>query len=217
MSQPPTTELDLLEGGGWAWIGLRSGDGLNRLHSETLLALDACFTEVRFRGARRVALSASGWMEGAARHFSAGADLREVAALTPSSADAFARRGQRVMRALLWPGWRSLTLISGVAMGGGCDLALHGQERWAVGDDPASGRGGLRMAHPAAKHGILTGFGGTARLPELLGPRGAARLFAGLEHWNGQDALEAGAVQRVLSSQEAREAVLQWLSGRTSR
>ncbi|HTL97799.1 MAG TPA: enoyl-CoA hydratase/isomerase family protein [Holophagaceae bacterium] len=197
------TSLDLLEGPGWAWIGLHSTDGLHRLHSATLLALDGLMAAQRFKGARRVALSASGWMAGRGRHFSAGADLHEVAALTPMKADPFALRGQRVMRALLWPGWRSLTLISGVAMGGGCDLALHGQERWAV--------EGLRMAHPAAKHGILTGFGGTVRLPELLGAEGAARLFAGLEHWNERDALEAGAVQRVLDPQAAGGAVRDWL------
>ena len=198
------TSLDLLQGPGWAWIGMDSADGLHRLHSGTLVALDALLSELRFNGVRRVALSASGWIEGQGRHFSAGADLHEVAAITPMTADAFARRGQRVMRALLWPGWRSLTLISGVAMGGGCDLALHGQERWAV--------EGLRMAHPAAKHGILTGFGGTARLPELLGTQGAARLFARLEHWNEQDALGAGAVQRILALGAARGAVLEWLS-----
>jgi enoyl-CoA hydratase len=199
------TSLDLAQGEGWAWIGMDSTDGLHRLHSETLLALDGLLSELRFAGARRVALSASGWMGGQGRHFSAGADLHEVAALTPQTADAFARRGQRVMRALRWPGWRSLTLISGVAMGGGCDLALHGQERWAV--------EGLRMAHPAAKHGILTGFGGTIRLPELLGADGASRLFAGLEHWNERDALDAGAVQRILPPAEARSAALGWLSG----
>ena len=199
------TSLDLLDGPGWAWIGLHSGDGLNRLHAATLLALDALMTELRFAGTRRLALSAAGWMgAGQGRHFSAGADLHEVASLTPLTAEAFARRGQRVMRGLLWPGWRSLTLISGVSMGGGCDLALHGQERWAV--------EGLRMAHPAAKHGILTGFGGTRRLPELLGPTNAARLFAGLEHWDERDALAARAVQRVLAPQEADGAMRAWLS-----
>lgn len=198
------TSLDLLQGGGWAWIGMDSADGLHRLHSGTLLALDGLLAELRFAGVRRVALSASGWMVARGRHFSAGADLHEVAALTPQTADAFARRGQRVMRALLWPGWRSLTLISGVAMGGGCDLALHGQERWAA--------EGLRMAHPAAKHGILTGFGGTARLPELLGAGNAARLFAGLEHWNERDAMEAGAIQRILPHARAGSAVIDWLS-----
>lgn len=198
------TSLELSEGPDWAWIGLASGDGLNRLHSDTLIALDRLLSRLRFQGARRVALSGSGWMDGMGKHFSAGADLHEVASLTPMNADAFARRGQRVMSALLWPGWRTLTLISGVAMGGGCDLALHGQERWAV--------EGLRMAHPAAKHGILTGFGGTARLPELLGPQGAARLFAALEHWNEEDAMEASAIHRVLKADAARSAVQAWLS-----
>ncbi len=205
------TRLDVMCGPGWAWIGLHSGDGLNRLHASTLLAMDALLADLRFSGVRRVALSAAGWMEGEARHFSAGADLHEVAALTPLTADAFARRGQRVMCALLWPGWRTLTILSGVVMGGGCDLALHGQERWAVGADAVSGRGGLRLAHPAAKHGILTGFGGTVRLPELLGARGASRLFAGLEHWNEQDALAAGAVQRVLRPDQVKASVLDWL------
>lgn len=205
------TSLHLLQGQAWAWIGLHSGDGLNRLHSATLLAMDALLADLRFSGTRRLVLSAAGWMEGEARHFSAGADLHEVAALTPLTADAFARRGQRVMRALLWPGWRTLTILSGVAMGGGCDLALHGQERWAVGADAVSGRGGLRMAHPAAKHGILTGFGGTVRLPELLGATGASRLFAGLEHWHETDALAAGAVQRVLGPDHVKASVLDWL------
>lgn len=200
-----TTTLELRRGPGWAWIGLRSGDGLNRLHGATLIALDAQLAALRAEGVRRLALSGADWLVGEGRHFSAGADLHEVMALSPATADAFARRGQRVMRALLWRGWRSLTLISGVAMGGGCDLALHGQERWAV--------EGLRMAHPAAKHGILTGFGGTVRLPELLGPEGAGRLFEGLEHWREADALAARAVHRILAPTEARAAVEGWLSG----
>ena len=199
------TSVDLLQGPGWAWVGLHSEDGLHRLHAATLEALDLLLTELRWSGVARLALSGSGWMGPGAlgRHFSAGADLHEVAALSAVSADAFARRGQRLMGHLRWPGWRTLTLISGVAMGGGCDLALHAQERWAV--------EGLRMAHPAARHGILTGFGGTVRLVELLGPAGADRLFAGLEGWGAGVALQAGAVQRVLPLQEAAAALWTWL------
>jgi enoyl-CoA hydratase len=205
------TSLELLRDADWAWIGLRSGDGLNRLHSDLLVALDRLFIELRAAGVRRVALSHAGWMAGWGHHFSAGADLHEVGALDPVSAEPFARRGQRVMEDLLWPGWRTLTLISGVAMGGGCDLALHGRERWAVAADPITGRGGLRLAHPAAKHGILTGFGGTVRLPELLGREGADRLFRHFETWGAADALAEGAVQRVLEPGAARAAVLDWL------
>ncbi len=204
------TSLDLLCGPDWTWIGLRSGDGLNRLHSDLLLALDRLFTELRWSGVRQVALSGAGWMGGKGHHFCAGADLHEVGALDAVSAEPFARRGQRIMAHLLWPGWRSLTVISGVAMGGGCDLALHGQERWAVAADEA-GKGGLRLAHPAAKHGILTGFGGTVQLPEILGQAGTERLFRNFETWDEATALAAGAVQRVLLPGEVQEAVETWL------
>ncbi|HEY3269992.1 MAG TPA: enoyl-CoA hydratase/isomerase family protein [Geothrix sp.] len=205
------SSLDLSRGADWAWIGLRSGDGLNRLHSDLLVALDRLFIELRGAGVRRVALSSAGWMTGRGHHFSAGADLHEVGALDSVSAEPFSRRGQLVMGHLLWPGWRTLTLISGVAMGGGCDLALHGQERWAVAADPITGKGGLRLAHPAAKHGILTGFGGTVRLPEILGQTGADRLFRHFETWDAPGALAAGAIHRVLEPAAARVAVLAWL------
>jgi enoyl-CoA hydratase len=205
------TSLDLLRGATWAWVGLRAGDGLNRLHSDLLVALDRLFIELRWSGVQRVALSSAGWMTGRGHHFSAGADLHEVGALDAVSAEPFARRGQRVMTHLLWPGWRSLTVISGVAMGGGCDLALHGQERWAVAAD-ATGKGGLRLAHPAAKHGILTGFGGTVRLPEILGEEGANRLFRQFETWDEGAALRHGAAHRIIHPDHANRDVLDWLN-----
>jgi enoyl-CoA hydratase/carnithine racemase len=205
------TSLDLLSGPDWAWIGLRSGDGLNRLHSDLLVALDGLFIELRWRGIGRVALSDVGWMRDQGHHFCAGADLHEVAALTPVSAEPFARRGQRVMNHLVWPGWRSLTVVSGVAMGGGCDLALHGQERWGVEARP-DGKRGLHLAHPAARHGILTGFGGTVRLPEILGQRGADRLFREFETWDTQQALASGAIHRSLDQASVRIETLGWLT-----
>lgn len=205
------TSLDLLQGDDWAWIGLRSVDGLNRLHSDLLVALDRLFIELRWSGVWRVALSGAGWMTDRGHHFSAGADLHEVGALDARSAEPFARRGQCVMSHLLWPGWRSLTVISGVAMGGGCDLALHGQERWGVAANE-SGKGGMRLAHPAAKHGILTGFGGTVRLPEILGHEGADRLFRAFETWDADAALEAGAIHRSLRQEDVLANVGAWLS-----
>lgn len=197
------TAIELLQGPGWAWIGLQSRDGLNRLSSDLLVALDRLFIELRWNGTRRIALSSAHWHRGRSGHFSAGADLHEVAALDPVTADPFARRGQRVMTHLLWPGWRTLTVLSGVAMGGGCDLALHGQTRWAV--------QGLKLAHPAARHGILTGFGGTKRLPDVLGAEGADQLFRRFEHWDAASAYEAGAVHRILEPKDVRDAVQGWL------
>ncbi len=228
------TSLHLARGAEWAWIGLASEDGLNRLRMDLLEALDRLCIDLRWSGVRRICLSDAGWMatEGRAlpnreaggsgvdivrkairrpfpaqrqidRNLSAGADLNEVAGLNVALADAFARRGQRVMEHLLWPGWRSLTLISGASMGGGCDLAMSGQERWGV--------EGLKLAHPAAMHGILTGFGGTVRLVEVLGEQGADRLFRGLERWGALEAFEAGAIQRRLSPEGAHDAVTSFL------
>lgn len=198
------TSIDLQEGPGWAWIGLTSVDGLNRLRTETLEALDRLFIDLRWRGTLRVALSSAQWMQGRGGNLSAGADLHQVASLDAVNSDPFSRRGQRLMSHLAWPGWESLTVISGVAMGGGCDLAFHGQTRWGV--------RGLKMAHPAAKHGILTGFGGTLRLPEILGDPGADRLFIGFEHWGAEQALEAGAVQALLEPEEVLGRVRCWLT-----
>ncbi len=199
------TSIDLVRGGDWAWIGLDSKDGLNRLYSDLLLALDRLFIELRWAGVTRIALSSAHWHQDRHGNLSAGADLHEVAALDPVTAEPFARRGQRVMAHLLWPGWRTLTVLSGVAMGGGCDLAFHGQVRWAV--------RGLKMAHPAARHGILTGFGGTRRLVEVLGAAGADRLFRSFEHWDAEAALAAGAAQRLLEPDAVRAEVLGWLEG----
>jgi enoyl-CoA hydratase/carnithine racemase len=172
---------------------------------DLLEALDLLFIQLRWSGVHRICLSDAGWMEGRGYHFCAGADLNEVSALHACTADAFARRGQRLMEHLLWPGWRSLTLISGAAMGGGCDLALSGQERWGI--DCGAGRGDFKLAHPAALHGILTGFGGTVRLVEVLGKTGADRLFQGMERWDAAQAMEAGAIQRKLKPEGARDAV----------
>jgi enoyl-CoA hydratase/carnithine racemase len=194
-------------GADWAWIGLASEDGLNRLRMGLLDALDLLCIELRWSGVERICLSDAGWMQGAGRNFCAGADLNEVSKLQPSTADAFARRGQRVTEHLLWPGWRSLTLISGAAIGGGCDLALSGQERWGIDAESPT----FKLAHPAALHGILTGFGGTVRLVEVLEGPGADRLFRGLERWDARQAMAGGAIQRRLSSENARGAVERFL------
>jgi enoyl-CoA hydratase len=197
------TSIDVRSGHGWAWIGLESGDGLNRLTSELLIALDRLFIELRWADVQRIALSSGHWLQGKNGNLSAGADLHEVAGLDSVTADPFSRRGQRVMSHLQWPGWQTLTVLSGVAMGGGCDLALHGQIRWAV--------RGLKLAHPAARHGILTGFGGTLRLPEVLGQEGADRLFRRFERWDAEAALKAGAAHRLLEPDAVPSTVREWL------
>ena len=79
-----STAVDLQQGPGWAWIGLSSVDGLNRLRTETLEALDRLFIALRWGGTLRVALSSAQWMEGRSGNLSAGADARSPVANHPA-------------------------------------------------------------------------------------------------------------------------------------
>src|SRR5262249_52126601 len=121
--------------------------------------------------------------------FAAGADLREVAALAPRSALAFAAHGQRVLDRVERAPQGGVAAIDGYCMGGGLDLALACDVRHA---SPRS-----TFAHPGARRGILTGFGGTSRLPRLVGRARAAELFATGRRVGAEEALAIGLVDVV--------------------
>ncbi len=122
--------------------------------------------------------------------FAAGADLREVAALDARDALAFAAIGQSAFDAIERAPQPVLAAIDGVCMGGGLDLALACDLRHA---SPASA-----FAHPGAVRGILTGFGGTARLPRVVGRARAMELFATGRRLTADEALAIGLVNRVV-------------------
>lgn len=122
--------------------------------------------------------------------FAAGADIREVAALAPRAALAFAARGQRVFDLIERAPKVVFAAIDGYAMGGGLDLALACDVRHA---SPRS-----VFAHPGSKLGIITGFGGTARLPRLVGTARAIELFATGRRIDAAEAERIGLIDRVV-------------------
>jgi enoyl-CoA hydratase/carnithine racemase len=190
-----------------AWIQLIAQDGLPRLSQLTLHDLDHTMRTLKWKGYERLILS--GYFDQCrAFNFCVGADLHEVVNLDPFTALEFSSLGQRVSEQLLWPGWKTLTLLSGLVMGGGCDLALHGQERWAI----ESSTMPLRLQHPALIHGLISGFGGTRRAIELLGSIEALKLFQNLEVWNGAACKEKGLVDRVLEEKDLDNALQSWRS-----
>ncbi len=190
-----------------AWIQMQSIDGLPRLSQSTLYDLDRILRLLKWNGCDRLVLTAD-FDSSRIANFCAGADLREVANLEPLTALEFASLGQHVIEQLLWPGWKTLVVMSGVVMGGGCDLALHGQERWAVEGTNLP----LKFHHPAAIHGLITGFGGTYRLKELLGKANALKLFIDLEVWDGMTCRKAGLINKLLTEEEFKPAIQMWLS-----
>jgi enoyl-CoA hydratase len=158
---------------------------LNTLSIETLDALDAAFLALA-EDSSCIAVIVTG---SGGEAFAAGADLREVGALTPDRALAFAARGQRVFDRIERAPQIVLAAIDGYCMGGGLDLALACDIRHA------SRRS--TFSHPGAIRGIVTGFGGTGRLPRLVGRSNAIELFATGRRVSADEAFGIGLIDRV--------------------
>lgn len=121
--------------------------------------------------------------------FASGADLRELSALTPHTAREFALRGQRLFQKIADAKQLTIAAINGYCMGGGLDLALACDLRCA---SP-----GAVFAHPGARRGIITGWGGTQRLPRLIGTARALEMFTTARRVDCREAYEIGLVSKV--------------------
>jgi len=121
--------------------------------------------------------------------FASGANIRELRALTPETARDFSRRGQQLMRRIADAPQFTIAAVNSYCMGGGLDLALACDLRCAV---PAA-----VFAHPGARLGIITGWGGTQRLAQLIGSARAFEMFLTARKVSGAEALEMGLVNRL--------------------
>ena len=121
--------------------------------------------------------------------FASGANIRELRALTPATASEFARRGQRLMQRIADAPQLTIAAVNGYCMGGGLDLALACDLRCASSS--------AVFAHPGARLGIITGWGGTQRLPRLIGQARALEMFATARRVTAEEAYEIGLVNRV--------------------
>lgn len=121
--------------------------------------------------------------------FASGADISELTQLNPSSAIEFSKLGQGIFQRIDDAPQLTIAAINGYCMGGALDLALACDIRVAA-----------RMAvlsHPGAMRGIITGWGGTQRLPHLIGKRRALELFLTARRINSEEALKIGLVSKV--------------------
>ncbi|HLW87580.1 MAG TPA: enoyl-CoA hydratase/isomerase family protein [Terriglobales bacterium] len=120
------------------------------------------------------------------RCFSAGADLQEIAALTGVSANDFSQMGQQLMRTIECFPAPVYAAISGYCFGGGLDLALACHRRIASPN--------AVLGHRGASLGLVTGWGGTQRLPRLIGKSQALSMFVSAEKIDAAEALRLGLV-----------------------
>jgi len=124
--------------------------------------------------------------------FASGANIRELRALTSETAREFALRGQRLMQRIADAPQLTIAAVNGYCMGGGLDLALACDVRVASPN--------AVFAHPGARLGIITGWGGTQRLPRLVGAARAFERFAPARRVSCAEAVEMGLVNRVAAS-----------------
>ena len=121
--------------------------------------------------------------------FLAGANIRELSQLDQRSASAFSERGQRLFQNIAQSGRRTIAAINGFCMGGGLDFALACDIRVAAPN--------AEFAHPGARLGIITGWGGTQRLPRLIGRTRAIEFFITARRVTATEAFNIGLVDVV--------------------
>jgi enoyl-CoA hydratase/carnithine racemase len=123
-------------------------------------------------------------------HFlSAGAEIAEIRALTGPAAYEFALMGQGLMNAITDFPAPVIAAIEGYCMGGGFDLSLACHYRIAAPN--------ALFGHRGAALGLMTGWGGTQRLPRLIGRGRALQMFVAAEKIHAQEALRIGLVNEI--------------------
>jgi enoyl-CoA hydratase/carnithine racemase len=132
--------------------------------------------------------------------FAAGADLQEIAALGGVAARQFAEMGQELFTRIEQSPLPVVAAIRGFCMGGGLDLALACRARVAA--------YGATFGHPGAALGLMTGWGGTQRLPRLVGRAEALRILLTGERIPATQALTLGLVEQLVPSAELIEAAV---------
>ena len=126
---------------------------------------------------------------GTADVFASGANIRELAQLDSASAPQFSQLGQRLFQTIAAARQLTIAAINGYCLGGALDLALACDIR--VASQSAV------FSHPGARLGIITGWGGTQRLPQIIGRARALEFFATARCYSSAAALETGLISRV--------------------
>lgn len=172
-------------------LRLESEDGTNRLTRRLVLALThEIETLAEQESSENAREPAAGFViAGNSRFFSAGADLAEISALNGPSAYEFSKMGQALMSAIANFPAPVYAAIAGYCMGGGLDLALACHHRIA---SPHA-----IFGHRGAALGLITGWGGTQRLPRLIGNGRALEMFVAAEKISAKQALEMGLIDAI--------------------
>ena len=171
---------------GIARVTINRPDKLNALNAIVIAELGDAVTRIETDPAiRGVIVTGTG-----SKAFVAGADISEIAALDERSGTEFSRRGQLVFDAIESLGKPVIAAVNGHALGGGCELALVCMVRVASEN--------AMFGQPEVKLGLIPGYGGTQRLPRLVGTGRALRLLLTGETITAAEALRLGLIDEIV-------------------
>ncbi len=176
-------------------ISINRPDKLNALNQETISELHVAFQQAKADDAVRVVV-----MAGAGdKAFIAGADIGELASVTPLQAQEFSRSGQQLMTRIERLGKPVVARLQGFALGGGMELAMACHLR--IASDRA------RVGQPEINLGLIPGFGGTQRLLRLAGRSATLELCLTGTPIDAARALALGIVNRVVAADKLDEEI----------
>jgi enoyl-CoA hydratase len=189
LPQMPFTFLTLEVADRVATLTVNRPDKLNALNDATIAELGHAIDEIRVDDSIGGVI-----VTGAGRAFVAGADITELSSQTPVLAKARSRAGQDVFRRIETCPKPVIAAVNGFALGGGCELAMTCHIR--IASDLA------KFGQPESKLGILPGYGGSQRLPRLVGKGRAMQLLMTGETIDAAEAYRIGLVNRVAPAAE---------------
>ena len=179
---------------GVAVVTLNRPDALNALNRQMVGELGQAMRAAKAdAGVRGVIVTGSG-----EKAFAAGADIGEFAGMEPLEAHRFALRGQAVFNAIETMPKPVVAAVNGFALGGGCELAMACHLR------VASER--AQFGQPEVNLGLIAGFGGTQRLPRLVGHGIATEMLLTGDRVSAERAERIGLVNQVVPADGLAEA-----------
>jgi enoyl-CoA hydratase len=173
-----------------ATLSVNRPDKLNALNEQTIRELGAAMEEIAGRDdVGGVILTGVG-----EKAFVAGADIAELAKMGPVDGIEVSRLGQRVFRSIELSRKPVIAAVNGFALGGGCELALACHLRIASEN--------AQFGLPEVKLGIIPGYGGTLRLPRIVGRGRALELMLTAQFVKAEEAYRIGLANRVVPQAE---------------
>ena len=177
---------------GIAYISVNRPEALNALNTEVLSELHDTFVWVDESDDVKIAI-----LSGEGRAFIAGADIAELAGLSTFEGRDLVIKGQRLTNFIEHIDKVVIAAVNGFALGGGCEFAMACDIR--IASEKA------KFALPEVGLGIIPGFGGTQRLPRLVGKGMANYMVMTGEMINAQEAHRIGLVEKVVPAEELME------------